>query len=154
MFRMGIRLDGVQVRGHPLPVFCGRHVLGRGRVMLLGDAAGLVDPFIGEGIRYALRSGQIAADSVASGESGEAYARRVARTIQPSLARAREVAALFYRFPRLSYGVATYDHQGTGWITGILSEAQDYKRARTRLPCLVLGYLARQARGGIRRGAR
>ena len=32
------------------------------RTMLVGDAAGFIDPFIGEGIYYAMRSGQIAAD--------------------------------------------------------------------------------------------
>ncbi len=42
------------------------------RVLLTGDAAGFVDPFLGEGIYYALKSGEIAAD-VASGavESGD-----------------------------------------------------------------------------------
>ena len=32
------------------------------RTMLVGDAAGFIDPFTGEGIYYAMRSGQIAAD--------------------------------------------------------------------------------------------
>lgn len=36
------------------------------RVLLIGDAAGFVDSFYGEGIAYAIRSGQIAADIVAS----------------------------------------------------------------------------------------
>jgi geranylgeranyl reductase family protein len=33
------------------------------RTMLAGDAAGFIDPFTGEGIYYAIRSGQIAADA-------------------------------------------------------------------------------------------
>lgn len=36
----------------------------RGRVMLVGDAGHLVDPLLGEGIYYAVRSGQLAAKSV------------------------------------------------------------------------------------------
>jgi geranylgeranyl reductase family protein len=152
MARMGISLDGVHVRGYPLPVYAGRQAVGRGRVLLLGDAAGLVDPFIGEGIRYALHSGQVAAKTVAAGELAEAYARRVAREMLPSLARAREVAALFYRFPRLAYNVATYDQRGAEWVTGVLSEAHDYLEARIRLPALVAGYFIRQARARLRPG--
>jgi flavin-dependent dehydrogenase len=35
------------------------------RVLLAGDAAGFVDPFLGEGIYYAVKSGEIAADVAA-----------------------------------------------------------------------------------------
>jgi geranylgeranyl reductase family protein len=59
--------------GYPIPIasaqayrngqaWAGRLV--RGRVMLVGDAGHLVDPLLGEGIYYAVRSGQLAAKSV------------------------------------------------------------------------------------------
>jgi geranylgeranyl reductase family protein len=42
------------------------------RVLLAGDAAGFVDPFLGEGIYYAVKSGEIAADVAAGAvESGD-----------------------------------------------------------------------------------
>ena len=42
------------------------------RVLLIGDAAGFVDPFLGEGIYYAVKSGEIAADVAAGAvESGD-----------------------------------------------------------------------------------
>ncbi len=42
------------------------------RVLLTGDAAGFVDPFLGEGIYYAVKSGEIAADVAAGAvESGD-----------------------------------------------------------------------------------
>lgn len=48
------------VRSAPLPMAASRHpVLHRG-VMLVGDAAGLVNPFNGEGIDYALEAGELA----------------------------------------------------------------------------------------------
>ncbi|GEM_PF-42672 len=50
--------------GYTLPVYTQRRPLVRGNVLLVGDAGGLVDPFIGEGIYYAIRSGQIAAEVI------------------------------------------------------------------------------------------
>ena len=47
------------------------------RVLLTGDAAGFVDPFLGEGIYYAVKSGEIAADvatcAVESGDFSERF---------------------------------------------------------------------------------
>ncbi len=145
MSRMGVGLEGVRLRGHPLPVFSGRRPLHRGRVMLLGDAAGLVDPLLGEGVRYALRSGQIAAEVVAEGGPAEVYTQRIGETLWPSLARARQIAALFYRFPHAAYQVATRTEEGTRWMAGVLSGAWDYVQMSHRLPGLVLrSLMARQ----------
>jgi geranylgeranyl reductase family protein len=38
-----------------------------GRILLVGDAAGLIDPMTGEGISYAIESGQCAADAITKG---------------------------------------------------------------------------------------
>ncbi len=51
------------IKGQFLPFGAYRREPGRGPVLLAGDAAGLVDPITGEGIAYALRSGQLAAQS-------------------------------------------------------------------------------------------
>ena len=48
-------------RGHPIPLYHDHEPLSEGRILLAGDAANLVDPYLGEGIRYALHSGKIAA---------------------------------------------------------------------------------------------
>lgn len=141
MARLGIAAEGIRWRGHPLPVFAGRRALGRGRILLLGDAAGLVDPLLGEGIRYAIRSGQVAADVVRRGLSAAEYTRRIAREMGRSLQRAREIAGLFYRFPRLAYSIATQDGRGTQWMTDVLAERSDYVGISRRLPGLVAGYL-------------
>ncbi|MDU8909943.1 geranylgeranyl reductase family protein [Aestuariicoccus sp. MJ-SS9] len=54
-------LGDVPVKGLYLPFGQPRRIPGKGSVLLAGDAAGLVDPITGEGIAYALRSGQLAA---------------------------------------------------------------------------------------------
>ena len=60
-----LRLLGVAedlpVKGQFLPFGAFRKIPGRGRILLAGDAAGLVDPITGEGIGHALLSGQLAA---------------------------------------------------------------------------------------------
>jgi len=54
-----------RLRGHTIPAGgIKRNVIGS-RVVLIGDAAGFVDPFAGEGIAYAIRSGQIAGEVIA-----------------------------------------------------------------------------------------
>lgn len=67
--------------------------------MLLGDAAGLVDPLTREGIYFALLSGQWAADALVASASPRAashYATRVMGDIQPELARAARLSRLFF----------------------------------------------------------
>jgi menaquinone-9 beta-reductase len=53
--------DPVSLRAHHLPFSSSRPPPGRGRVLLAGDAASLVNPLSGEGIYYALASGRLAA---------------------------------------------------------------------------------------------
>jgi hypothetical protein len=59
-----------------------------GNVLLVGDAAGLVNPLQGEGISQALRSGHAAAEAVLSSPSGAArrYRAFLATTLAPYLA--------------------------------------------------------------------
>lgn len=62
---------------------------------LLGDAAGLADPFTGEGIRNALRSATLLAAAYASGERD--WTRRYARSARREFATEIAVAALLRR---------------------------------------------------------
>jgi len=48
------------------------------RVFLVGDAARVVEPFTGEGIYYALRSGELAAEAIAMGDEEQAMRRYAA----------------------------------------------------------------------------
>ncbi|GGT07201.1 NAD(P)/FAD-dependent oxidoreductase [Nonomuraea spiralis] len=52
-----------ELRAHHLPLSTGRPAPGAGRVLLAGDAAGLINPLTGEGIYYALLSGRLAAEA-------------------------------------------------------------------------------------------
>lgn len=53
-----------EIEGYGLPVGSVKRTLSGNRFLLLGDAAGLIDPFTGEGIANAIRSGRVAASHV------------------------------------------------------------------------------------------
>lgn len=80
--------------------------LGAGRLLLTGEAAGLVNGFSGEGIVCALESGEIAgctlAEAIMTGESGRSlevrYRLRIERRFARTLRRAR-AALRFFRSP-------------------------------------------------------
>jgi geranylgeranyl reductase family protein len=61
-FREGV-WESLRIYGHPLPVGNFQRTAGRGNILLVGDAAGLVEPVTGEGIAFALQSAQLAATS-------------------------------------------------------------------------------------------
>ncbi|MEP6895303.1 MAG: geranylgeranyl reductase family protein [Chloroflexota bacterium] len=101
MKRYGISLDGRQ-HGHPLPIYIRREQVNTARTFLAGDSAGFVDPFTGEGIRFAIKSGRLAADAILAGDPQQ-YAARLRRTIQRNHGHALTWTAIFYRFPRLCF---------------------------------------------------
>jgi len=72
-------------------------------VLLVGDAARLTDPFLGEGIYYAIRSGSLAADALlAPGDAAEIagrYQAAIAEAIWPELRAASRIASVFHRMP-------------------------------------------------------
>ena len=53
------------VRSHIIPKGGIKRKILNSRLLLSGDAAGFVDAFTGEGLSYAIRSGQLAAEAVA-----------------------------------------------------------------------------------------
>lgn len=61
-FKEAIPVDGIQ--GYGLPLGSKRRTISGNRFLLLGDAAGLIDPFTGEGIANAIRSSRIAVSHV------------------------------------------------------------------------------------------
>ncbi len=90
--------------GHTLPVYSRRRPVSRGNILLVGDAAGLVDPFIGEGIYYAIRSGQAAAEVILDALSDTSvdlsrYDLLIDQKICCEFREARRLALFVYYFP-------------------------------------------------------
>ena len=88
----------------------------RGRVLLVGDAAGLADFWTGEGIFSALHSARLAARQILRFFRGEAgaltdYQARVDREITPELAAAYQISQLFNYLGPLAFRVLSrYDY--------------------------------------------
>jgi geranylgeranyl reductase family protein len=93
----------------------------RGRVLVAGDAAGLLEPWTREGISFALRSGALAgaaaaaAAATAGGDQGVAldgYQAALGRELIQEMAAGRRLLAAFSRHPGAFHaGLAT----GKGW---------------------------------------
>jgi geranylgeranyl reductase family protein len=109
MARLGIELDGLRHRGHGLPIYRRHEPLHRERVVLVGDAAGLVDPLLGEGIRHAVDSGKWAAEAILADDL-PAYTRRVHRQIGGDMLWGLRLSRLFYSHPGAGFELGVRNH--------------------------------------------
>jgi geranylgeranyl reductase family protein len=142
MERLGVPLAGVRFHGHPLPCYqpprwpfgpdrSGERLSTR-RCLLAGDAAGLVDPFIGEGIRYALTSGRLAAEAVAR-DNLTGYERAIWREIGHSLSMAGFTANTYYRLPWLSYHIGVSNPVAVRQFVDLLNGRASYVGIERRM---------------------
>lgn len=93
---------------HAVPLYNSRSAIVKGRVLLVGDAAGLIEPFTREGISGALVSAQIASESIVALLTGKqdtlsSYERRVRSCILASLKCARAIRDSFCADPNFLY---------------------------------------------------
>jgi geranylgeranyl reductase family protein len=152
MARLGIRLDGVRLHGHPLPCYqapmwpfwsgSAQERLSTRRCLLVGDAAGLVDPFIGEGIRYAMASARLAAEAITRGDlSG--YERAIWQEIGLELATAGMLADLYYRLPGLCFEIGVRNPETMHQLVGVMTERFRYQGIGRRLLAATARWLLR-----------
>lgn len=95
--------QGVKVYAHPLPIYTGRYAtLHKNRAFLVGDAANLVDPLTGEGIRHAILSGKIAAECILKSKE-YLYSREIYRKIGKDLIWAKRLSDFFYTHQYFCY---------------------------------------------------
>jgi len=79
-----------EVRGAALPMgFNRKPVYGRG-LLLVGDAAGFINPFNGEGISYAMESGRFAADHIIQAQARGIQTRSAERVLGAYARRIRD----------------------------------------------------------------
>jgi len=103
--------SATDTRGYRLPMRRPDGLLARGATAVIGDAAGLVDPFSGDGMYEAFLSAQLAAEAALDVLAGRAaglepYAGAVARRITPLTAAGWGAKVAFDRFPRTTFAIA------------------------------------------------
>lgn len=125
--------------------------LRKGRVLVVGDAAGLLEPWTREGISYALRSGtwagEVAARSRTPAQLAE-YDQQVQAELAPEMAAGRRLFQVFARHPRLMHAAMATP---MGWrafeafCRGELSMAGVVRRPSVRAAIRLLGGRAARA---------
>ncbi len=139
----GIAAAGARFYSHVLPspqaqTLRGRRVVGKNWA-LIGDAAAWVDPITGEGLYYALRSGDLLAQALTEGRPKE-YPARVRADFSAELEFATRIARRLYRGRFLGGAVTTrmiqfVERSATFRVlmADLFSGAQDYHSLKQRL---------------------
>jgi flavin-dependent dehydrogenase len=136
-------LAGAELYSHILP--SPRHQTLRRRSVvgenwaLVGDAAAWVDPVTGEGIYYAMRSGEILAEALIAGAPAE-YPARIQTAFREELERAAKLSPLFYHGKFLGGAVTTRmiafaRHSPTfrQMLADVFAGSQSYRTLKARL---------------------
>ncbi len=110
----------------------------RERALLAGDAAGLVEAFTGEGIYWAVRSGQIAAQAIVAHQQRGAvgtldYERTIDAELMPALIDARRWAHIYLWWPRACWELPTRSPRFWSVVAKIVRGERDYTDVRRRL---------------------
>ena len=92
------------LRGHRLPMRRPQTVLGRGRALVVGDAAGVLDPVSGDGIYEAFVTARLAAEHVLADEL-ESYDAAVRRDLDPLSSAGWGAKRALDRFPRAVFTI-------------------------------------------------
>jgi geranylgeranyl reductase family protein len=127
----------ILVRGHRVPLGGTYDQYHAPHAVLVGDAAGVVDPFTAEGIYYAILSGKMAAEEVALAfQRGDLdlsrYSRRINQEINSDFRWALVAAQLFYRAPRFMYRVFSKSANAQRAAIDIVSGPGSYRRTLLR----------------------
>lgn len=127
MTRYGISIKGQPQKGHPIPIYDRRESISTNRTLLVGDAAGLVDPFSGEGIRFAVKSGRLAAESILEGHP-QRYSDLVYQQIGRNHQLGMILTRIFYLLPHLCFELIVRNHLVTRAVVEMVADRIGYGR--------------------------
>ena len=108
--KFGVDLGNAQYTEFPMNLWQEDRPLHTNKALIAGEAAGIVDPLIGEGIRPAIFTGLKAAEAIVGALNGDSaaldnYSTVINQEWGSDLAKANSVAGLFYKFPKIAYKV-------------------------------------------------
>jgi len=129
------RREEIEFHGHPLPIWGGSEPVTawNGRVLLAGDAAGLVNPLFGDGISYACRSGALAGRVLAAGQAAR-WTEALREDLGASHDAALSIAKFFYQFPKVCYTMGVKSPTGTRTAGRLIGGDLHFDSILERLP--------------------
>ena len=121
-----------------LRIWNGVHKLNGDRVVVVGDAASLCDPFLAEGIRPSLISSYHAAENIDQCLSGSKndlnnYSIIINNEWGRSMEWGKRIAQIFYRFPKTGYQLGVKRKTAPKRIAQILSGEMSYEDIAKRV---------------------
>jgi geranylgeranyl reductase family protein len=142
--------DLTDLRGYRLPMRRPDSSLVRGRALLVGDAAGLVDPLSGDGLYEAFVSARLAAQAIEDLLDGRAhdlqpYERATIEALGPNAAASWSAKVALDRFPRLAFVVAPLAWPTVSRLVRGEIDRPGQARRLARAPLRVLKRLAIEA---------
>ncbi|GAP97184.1 geranylgeranyl reductase family protein [Leptolyngbya sp. NIES-2104] len=111
--------DALKFHAHPLPTWGGKEPLHEERILLVGDAAGLINPIFGDGILHAVKSGGIAARSIID-DAAEEYSDRIHAEFAANFDAALNLARIFYQWTGVCYKYGVKYEKSTRYATQLL----------------------------------
>ena len=121
-----------------LRIWNGFYKLNRDKVLVVGDAASLCDPFLAEGIRPSLISSYYASESIDQYLSKNIddlnqYSININNKWGKSMFWGKKIAQVFYRFPKIGYQLGVKRKTAPQRIAQILSGEMSYEDIAKRV---------------------
>lgn len=140
-------LDGLRVvqdSGHLTRCRSASSPVAAGRILAVGDAAGLLEPWTREGISFALRSGALAGAACASGDPAHTYRAGLEEELLPEMTAGERCLQAFERRPRAFHELIARTPMGWRGFVRLASGDTTLARAlRHRSVRVGLGLLSR-----------
>ena len=134
----GFKDFSFKVVNKKLRIWNGLHKINGDRVIAVGDAASLCDPFLAEGIRPSLISSYYAAESIDQCLSNKKknldnYSTSINNEWGKSMQWGKRIAQIFYRFPKTGYQLGVKRKTAPKRIAQILSGQMSYEDIAKRV---------------------
>lgn len=136
----------IDIRAFPVPLGGKKYDLNKNNILLVGDAANLADPWLGEGLYYAIYSGILAAETIIKHARGEiqdlaSYTEMINTAVVKQFAYAKRFSLLVNALPYINVLLLESSKTLQEIVIDLLRGERNYQKAwqtlLTHLPNLI-----------------
>ncbi|MDY6846222.1 MAG: geranylgeranyl reductase family protein, partial [Chloroflexota bacterium] len=122
----------IDIRAYPVPQGTRKAFLHKNKILLVGDAANLGDPWLGEGLYYALYSGRIAGETIIKHAQGalldlSEYSQHINNFCFEQFTYAKRFSLLVNALPYINVSLLKASRTLQNMIIGLLSGERTYR---------------------------